>query len=195
MTMPAQPLGGHLAQLLGPLPTPAASLCAAARCLRPQKGEVLLREGERWQQLWWVAHGAFRLYYLDLDGQASNKNFFLDGAMFWPITPDLSAKPVAFWIEAMEAGEVWALPWADWSVAMQGFLPWQDLERRVLTMLLQDKMQREQHFLQRSATQRYQALLSTHADWVKRIPLRQLASYLGVTDVALSRIRRRLKSD
>jgi len=62
----------------------------------------------------------------------------------------------------------------------------------VLARLLEDKMSREQQFLQTTATERYQALLTSHPDWVRRIPLRHLASYLGITDVALSRIRRRL---
>jgi CRP-like cAMP-binding protein len=195
MTQADHELCAHLQRLLGVLPAQASALCAAARCVRLQKGEVLLREGQRWRDLWWVAQGAFRLYFLDRDGQASNKNFFLDGAMLWPITPDLSDGAVAFWVEALEAGTVWSMPWAEWRSAMRDSQPWQALERQTLTALLQDKMQREQHFLQRSATQRYQALLEAHPAWVGRIPLRHLASYLGITDVALSRIRRRLRSD
>ncbi len=192
MIDPTDAVREHLQGLLGPLPPQARQLCAAATHLRQDKAGALLREGERWQSLWWVARGALRLYYLTRDGQASNKNFYLDGAMFWPITPHLATEPVAFWVEAMEGSEVWAIPWTDWQAATKDFAPWQALERRVLAYLLQDKMQREQHFLQQSATQRYQALRTTHADWAERIPLRHLASYLGITDVALSRIRRRL---
>ena len=66
------------------------------------------------------------------------------------------------------------------------------LERRTLATLLDDKMRREQQFLQLSAAERYQSLLQEHPDWLHRIPLHHLASWLGVTDVALSRIRRRL---
>ncbi|PTO49202.1 Crp/Fnr family transcriptional regulator, partial [Burkholderia multivorans] len=43
-------------------------------------------------------------------------------------------------------------------------------------------------------TQRYQAMLVSQPDKLARIPLHILASYLGVTPVHLSRIRRRLKS-
>ena len=38
---------------------------------------------------------------VDRDGQAANKNFYLDGAMVWPITPLLREAPVHFWIEAL----------------------------------------------------------------------------------------------
>lgn len=112
--------------------------------------------------------------------------------MFWPITPALAQSPSRFWVEALEPSQVWKLPWSSWQTAAQTFEPWQRLERQVLARLLEDKMDREQQFLQCTATERYQALLSAHPDWAKRIPLRHLASYLGITDVALSRIRRRL---
>ena len=141
----------------------------------------------------WLERGALRLYYLDREGQAANKNFYLDGAMIWPITPVLREQPVHFWVEALEPSRVWALPWDGWAAATQGFAPWRALEHRVLAALLQDKMAREHAFLQLTATERYLALQAQHPEWLARIPLRQLASWLGITDVALSRIRRRLK--
>ena len=186
------PLARHLTSLLGTLPDGVRTAAEHARRLTTQPGDSLLREGDHWDHLWWVVSGAFRLYYLDREGQASNKNFYLDGAMIWPITPDLAGRPVSFWVEALEPGEVWALPWAHWQAATADFAPWHRLERQVLTSLLQDKMRREQQFLQNTATERYQALMAAHPDWMRRIPLRHLASYLGVTDVALSRIQRRL---
>lgn len=182
----------HLTASLGPLPPAAADLCSQARPADLAKGDALLREGDHWQHLWWLERGALRLYYLDREGQAANKNFYLDGAMVWPITPVLREQPVHFWVEALEPSRVWALPWSDWSAAVMGFAPWQALEHRVLAALLQDKMAREHAFLQLSATERYLALRAEHPDWLARLPLRHLASWLGITDVALSRIRRRL---
>jgi len=182
----------HLTRALGPLPPTMAALCQQAQPTMLAKGAALLHEGVRWQHLWWLEHGALRLYYLDRNGQAASKNFYLDGAMIWPITPILREQPVHFWVEALEASRTWSLPWDAWSATTEGFAPWQALEHRVLATLLQDKMAREHAFLQLSATERYLALQAEHPDWLARIPLRHLASWLGITDVALSRIRRRL---
>lgn len=182
----------HLQTELGALPPDLATLAMDARCQALVHGEALLRAGEVWSHLWWVEQGSFRLYYLDRQGRAANKNFYLTGAMFWPITPALARSPSQFWVEALEPSQVWRLPWTQWHTAAQPFEPWQRLERLVLARLLEDKMAREQQFLQFTATERYQALLGAHPHWAQRIPLRHLASYLGITDVALSRIRRRL---
>lgn len=97
-----------------------------------------------------------------------------------------------FWVEATEAGRIWTVPWDAWSTAVATLPAWATLERCALAGLLEDKMARERAFLQNTASERYQALLAEHPDWAKRVPLRHLASYLGITDVALSRIRRQL---
>lgn len=184
----------HLQSALGELPTDLAAQASTTHRQSLASGEALLRAGDLWSHLWWVEQGSFRLYYLDRQGRAANKNFYLEGAMLWPITPALAQAPSQFWVEAMEPSQVWKLPWVGWQTAAHTFEPWQRLERQVLARLLEDKMSREQQFLQHTTTERYQALLSAHPDWAQRIPLRHLASYLGITDVALSRIRRRLKA-
>ena len=186
------PLTLFLTQLLGPPPVAAETWWASAQCLQLQRGQPLLRAGEHWRHLWWVERGALRLYYLDRDGAESNKNFFLDGALCWPITPTLRQQPVMFHVEPLEDSAVWALPFpADPGAPLPsaGWAPWTALEHRVLGALLDGKMQREQEFLQLSARQRYTRLLEQHPDWAERIALKHLASYLGVTDVSLSRLR------
>ncbi|QXP56540.1 Crp/Fnr family transcriptional regulator [Cellulophaga sp. HaHa_2_95] len=45
----------------------------------------------------------------------------------------------------------------------------------------------------RTATERYQELISNEPDLIKRVPLNHIASYLGITQVSLSRIRASLK--
>jgi CRP-like cAMP-binding protein len=186
------PLQAFLSTALGALPAPARTVLASARLVEAASGMPLLRAGERWASLFWVEQGVLRLYYLDRQGRSANKNFHLDGALLWPLTPALAGQAVDFWIEAITPARVWQVPAAAWQTACAGWAAWAALERHTLAMLLDDKMRREQQFLQCSATQRYQDLCLHRPDWLARIPLRHLASYLGVTDVALSRIRRRL---
>ncbi len=45
----------------------------------------------------------------------------------------------------------------------------------------------------KSAQARYETFLRDHADLVIRLPQYHIASYLGITDVALSRIRKRMR--
>lgn len=187
------PLTLFLTQLLGPPPPPFRAWWDSARRLQLQRGQRLLQAGDRWQHLWWVERGALRLYYLDSAGAESNKNFFLEGNLLWPITPRLRNAPAMFHVEPMEDDTlVWALPMLPASAVATVWPAWVELEHRTLCALLDGKMQREQEFLQRSARQRYEQFLREHPAWAERIPLRHLASYLGMTDVTLSRVRAEL---
>jgi CRP-like cAMP-binding protein len=187
-----RPLQSYLSSVLGALPPQAQAAVLLAQEIQAHRGDSLLRCGAVWSTLMWVESGVLRMYYLDRQGQAANKNFYLAGALLWPLTPALSSQAANFWIEAISPVHLWSLPWATWQAASTEWPAWQDLERRTLAALLDDKMRREQQFLQCSATQRYQDLCASRPQWLAQIPLRHLASYLGITDVALSRIRRRL---
>ncbi len=185
----AATVSNALTQRLGALPNAAIALCAATRPTTLARGQSLLRAGDCWSNLLWIERGALRLYYLDRDGAESNKNFFLDDALFWPITPKLRDQPVGFFVDALADSRVWAVPIAPLMQALANHAAWVDMQRHTLCALLDDKMHREQAFLQTSARQRYEALLRDHPVWADRIALRHLASYLGITDVSLSRLR------
>ena len=56
-----------------------------------------------------------------------------------------------------------------------------------------ERLGRETDLVQRSATERYLELLRKQAGIIEHVPLQQIASWLGITPVALSRIRRRVR--
>jgi CRP-like cAMP-binding protein len=188
-----QALHTHLSGLFVDLPAAeCAALVGLARPLNLVRDAPLLRVGTRWSEVFWLEGGALRLYFLDAEGGESNKNFYTEGAMLWPITPTLQAEPVGFFIAALEPSVVWRLPLADWQSALAALPSWAELQTKTLGRLLDDKMRREQTFLQLSARARYEQLLLTHPEWSQRLALRHLASYLGMTDVSLSRLRAEL---
>lgn len=71
----------------------------------------------------------------------------------------------------------------------------QDWMLQALMVERQRLIQREHQWLMFSATERYLKVLQESPNWLEQVPQHRLASYLGVTDVALSRIRRRLKTE
>jgi hypothetical protein len=75
-----------------------------------------------------------------------------------------------------------------------GSLPWQTWARRVAQGLYIRKEQREITFLRDSALERYQRFLREFPDVVERVPQHYVASYLGITPEALSRLKRSRKA-
>jgi len=172
---------------------PLAALAAQAR--REQLGAhvTLLAAGAPWQHAFWVERGLLRLFYIDSEGRESNKNFHAEDAFIWPVTEVLRREPTAFFIAALGPATVWCLPYAELEASVARLSSWTALQLHALAGLLDDKMRREQVFLQCTARERYEALLRERPEWVRRIPLRHLASYLGMTDVSLSRLRAGMK--
>lgn len=164
-------------------------LVASTRVQLLKRDEPLLRAGEFWCDAFWVERGALRLFYIDSEGAESNKNFHLEGAMIWPVAPFLRDEPTSFFVTALEQTVVHSLPYASLVQTVNVLPSWSRLQLMALSTLVEDKMRREQTFLQHTARQRYEALLQSRPDWTQRIPLRHLASYLGMTDVSLSRLR------
>ncbi len=183
-------LAQRLAQLLPGLAADTLqSIQALSRRRALAKGELLLAAGDRWRHLLLVEAGALRLYYLDAQGAEANKNFFLEGQPLWPVTPTLQQQPVGFFIAALEPATVHQMDHDRLCALLATQPPWTALRLQALAGLLDEKMWREQMFLQCDAQERYRQLLAARPRWCERIPLRHLASWLGMTDVSLSRLR------
>lgn len=154
------------------------------------KGAGLLVQGQVWRDALLVERGLLRLYFVRHDGREFNKNFFGDGALFCPLTPAMWADASLFAIAAIDGGFVWR---AD-SAAMRSHLEahglWHVARGRMLDRLITHKLQREHDLLTLDGRRRYQAFCEREPVLAERVPLNQLASYLGLTDVSLSRIRR-----
>lgn len=170
-------------------PASLTTLAGQARRETPAAQVTLLAAGDVWRHAFWVERGMLRLCYIDSEGRESNKNFHAEDAFIWPVTEAMQREPAAFFIAALNPATVWRLPYAALQAEVGELPSWTALRLQALAGLLDDKMRREQTFLQCTARQRYEALLRERPEWTGRIPLRHLASYLGMTDVSLSRLR------
>ncbi len=164
---------------------------APRRALKP--GQALVTIGQRVRQVWRVESGLFRLYYLSPDGRERNRSFHAEGKWLGAgVPPGETDSPYA--IEALEpamvvevaytALEMWGREHPAVSPAIQD----------VLAKIFLRQSQREAELLLLDATSRYSAFLDYYGQLAQRIPLHHVASYLGITNVALSRIRRGMKT-
>ena len=62
----------------------------------------------------------------------------------------------------------------------------------MIETILVSAIERIEDFTKKSPEQRYQRLLEIHGFLIERVPLKYIASYLGITPVSLSRIRKRV---
>ena len=186
------------AVLAGLLPHLAvARIDAAARGLAPRFHPLqappkvaLLRQGEVWQRAFLIQSGLVRMHFVDRDGHEFNKNFYAEGSLICPIAPAMWQEPSLFGIHTIEATHAWMADAAAMRTGLEEHGLWRELQCELLARLLTGKLQREHDLLALDGRQRYQAFGQRFPALVGRVPLKHLASFLGLTDVSLSRLRR-----
>lgn len=159
-----------------------------------KKNETLLCQGELWNKVFFVKKGIIRLYFVTLDGQEFNKNFFAENSLICPIIPLLKEKDSLFYIDALESSEVLSAEFNSFEQKLKDYNILESFSLPICEILVSDKITREYSFLVNSAKDRYLDFLEKNKSIITRIPDYHLASYLGMTSVSLSRIKKQLKN-
>ncbi len=153
-----------------------------------------MQQGVSWTDAFFIERGLLRVHTLESDGRDYSKSFWPEGTMVLPLTPQMQEQPSSFMVSAVEATRAWQAPWAQFRDALDARALWQSLCNLMLARLLDQKQQREHTLLALDGRERYLRLCQQQPDVAKRVPLVHLASYLGLTDVSLSRIRRQIRN-
>ncbi len=185
-----------LSVLLEAIPTldPATSrrLLPLAQYRQHAIGTLLLQEGMPWQRFIYLQRGLCRLYYLDADGREINKNFLQEGDCLWPVSEPASVMLADFRLEALEPSMTLELPYLPLRAELEQQGLWQPFAGPILARLLHHKCERERQLQSLSPEARYQHFCQHYPALLCRLKGYHIASYLGITQVSLSRIRRRL---
>lgn len=162
--------------------------------LRVEANQPLLRAGDAAKHIYLIQVGAVRLCVRSAQGVETSIQFFFEGDIVSSLESMISGCPSGLDLIAMEASHLRFID-RDAVLAMVQSNP--VLQSHLLALTQQrliDYVNLYTSAIAETPTQRYQAMLVTHKDQLARIPLHILASYLGVTPVHLSRIRRTLKA-
>lgn len=161
----------------------------AQRRLTP--GTTLVAQGSVTAHVWLVQRGLVRFYFLSADGVERNKSFHAEGAWIGSGMPPRAA-PSPYTIEALEAVDLLELPYAELAGCARDFPEVGAMLQEALSWTFEQQTAREAELLLLDAVTRYQRFIDERPDLAARLPLHHVASYLGITNVALSRIRGRL---
>jgi CRP-like cAMP-binding protein len=155
------------------------------------KGAFFSQPGQPATRFAVVLTGLVRHYYVDSRGRESVKAFRGPMELSAPYAEILQRRSSRTFIEALTASELFVFEVADVDAAAEDSLELQRLVRRFVEVQFVNKEQREYEFLMLSAEERYRQFCASLPQLLQHIPQHQIASYIGITPVALSRIRRR----
>lgn len=156
------------------------------------KEEYLLRAGEVSEYFYFVLQGVLRQFYTKEDGKEFNKSFSVEDEPCGSFRSALTRMPSRFAIQALEPCQLLQYRFADMYALCNADPEWAHFARKAAEYQTLINEEREAEFLLDPAPTRYQHFRQQHPGLEDRIPQYQIASYLGITNVALSRIRKKL---
>lgn len=160
--------------------------------LRPaalSKGEFFARPGDDAGRVALVRSGLLRFYYVDGGGAEFTKAFRGPGELASAYAELLLGVPSRTHIQALEDCLLLVADFARLDRALARFPEWASAARLIAEHFYVVKERREFELLQLSAAERYARFEHEYPGLSARIPQYHVASYLGITPVALSRIR------
>ena len=155
---------------------------------KKKKGDLLLRNGEICREFHFLAKGFARVYYLK-DGKDITAWFTGEGGIVSAIDSLFTQKPSIYHIEILEDSEVYSLQFDKLEPVFEKHPVVERLGRLLVTshyLLLDERMKL---FVFCTAEERYSKLLQQFPDILEKLKLGYIASYLGITQEHLSRIR------
>ncbi|GAB5534500.1 MAG: Crp/Fnr family transcriptional regulator [Rubricoccaceae bacterium] len=154
------------------------------------KGTVLLREGARGSESYFVLEGVVRYYYV-VDGAEKTTDFFVEGDVFEPSCVRDQA-PSDHYISCVEDCILSVSTPGMETDMMERFPRLERVCRLVAEDALRTTTDTLHDFKLLSPQQRYEHLSDARPDLIQRVPQYMIASYLGIAPESLSRIRNRM---
>lgn len=155
-----------------------------------KKGTILLNEGQKSKNSYFVLKGCIRTYYV-LDGEEKTTSFFTEMEVLTP--PCVIHKtPSEYYVSCTE-DSILLISNSDMEVEVNSKFPkFEIMCRRLSEELLARQRIDFDEFKTSSPELRYLNLLQKRPDLIQRVPQHQLASYLGIKPQSLSRLRARI---
>jgi len=157
-----------------------------------EKNTILLKEGQVCDKIIYIQKGVTRHFIMDAQGKEITKNFTMEsGFVLGSLSSFLTRTGRDIQFQALTDLEYYELSYSDYLELNKG-PDFVEFWNGILGNYVIKKEIKEISFLRDDARKRYENFLEDFPGLLNRIPHYYIASYLGISSEALSRIRRRL---
>ncbi len=149
---------------------------------------VLIPELSKCQYLYFIEKGLARAYFFH-DGKEITDWFGYEKMIIGPTMRNFPVKETSHRVELLEDSIVTKVSFGDLEILYQRFHEVERLGRLIAINTILLLQQRIDTLQLMTAKERYNAFLLSYPELINRVPLGYLASFLGMNQVTLSRIR------
>ncbi len=158
------------------------------------KGNFYNKQNVVCKDLGILVKGIFRVYHYEPEtGEERNLFFFSEGQFIVSFASFIYQYPCNYYIEALEDSEILYVSYPDLQNLYSKYKPWERFGRILAEHFFIHSQVRTQNLLFLTHEQGYLNLLQEHPNIVQRVASFHIASYLGIKNQSLSRIKKRLQ--
>lgn len=152
------------------------------------KGDLLFRQGEICRHVYYIEKGLVRVYYYSDSGKEVTAWFSAENTLVTAIDSFYYHRPTQDYCEVLEDSVIYPISFSELEIILNNekggrlaFYILYEITRKMTEFISNIKFQ--------SAEERYKALIKEYPTIQQRTSLGHIASYLGITQETLSRIR------
>ena len=156
-----------------------------------KKNAILIQTGAIENYLSFISKGIVRYYIPKIENELTF-GFLFENEFVTAYDSFITQTPSHYQIQTLTDTTLWRISFNDLQEVYQATESGNLIGRRMAENMYLIKSKRELSLLNKTAEERYLDLFSERPKLLKQIPLKYIASYIGVTPQALSRIRKRI---
>ena len=156
------------------------------------KDDFLLKKGKVANSYFCISEGMVRSYVYDFNGNDITTGFIGENEIAIDVVSLFHQIPTVEYFQALTNCKCYVIDLDKFQVLYHSIKGLNEWGRAWMSKSLYDLKQRTISMITDSASDRYKRLQKQHTQILQQAPLKFIASYLGITDTSLSRIRKEL---
>lgn len=154
-----------------------------------EKNTTLAKAGVICNTLYYIEKGVARSYYYNAEGKDITAWFFNEGNFLTSLESFFQQKNSAYHIELLEDSHLYSISKENMEHLFHKYPLMERFGRKLVIKLFGDMMGKLNAIQFQTAKERYHFMINEYPNLYYRVPLGHIASYLGITQETLSRIR------
>jgi CRP-like cAMP-binding protein len=159
------------------------------------KNDYLLKEGQIEKKYWFIESGFIRSYVIDTEGNDTTFNLYAPGDVVIDYPSMFFFAPTRENIQALTDCICWEITFEDFQEMFNSIVNFREQQRGLLVGSYFALKEHSISLIADEAKDRYLKLLKEKPHIVQNISLKHIATFLGITDTSLSRIRKEIAKE
>ena len=157
------------------------------------KDQLYWEAGKVVKQVGFLTDGVIRVFYYNNKGEDITRYFIDENHLILSGNTIDEVFIPSEYLSAITHCKMVVFSKKDWKEITETIIGWDNIIQKIVTKYNKEKIARRSELVSQNATTRYLEFIENFPTLANRVPLAYIASYLGITQSSLSRIRKNIR--